>query len=205
MLTVYGHPLSPNARKVVWALEECGAKYDYKHVDIPKGDQKKPEFLKLNPNGRVPVLDDDGFVLWESNAILWYVADKFGADKIVPGDVKLRAQIDQWMWWQVADLVATARPWRMKLSASRGQALDEKAHAAGVEAAKQPLGILDGHLAGKKHAVGDRFTIADISLAEFVGLCDGAGIDLAPYAHIRSWIAHLAARPAYQKTRPPQK
>jgi glutathione S-transferase len=208
MITLYAHPTSPNSRKVHWALEEMGVPYNYKNVDLRTREQKKPEFLKLNPNGRVPVLvdgdGDNGFVLYESNAILWYLADKFGRGQIVPEDVAERAHIDQWMWWQASDLgPAAGRPWLMKVRAKFfGQPFDEVAHKHACEAAVAPLLLLDQHLAGRQFVVADRFSIADIALSESFGLCAEAGIPLSEVTHLHQWFARLAERPAYRKTRP---
>lgn len=205
MVKLYGHPYSPNSRKVHFAIEECGVTYEYHTVDLTAGAQKQPDFLALNPNGRVPVIDDDGFLLWESNAILWYVADTYGQGKLVPADPKKRALIDQWMWWQYSDLgPACGRPWIMKFYARFGRPLDADQHAKLCEDARTPLALLDASLAGRRWLLGDTFSIADISLSEHAGLCGEAGISLEPYANVRGWLGRVAERPAFQKTRPPR-
>ena len=205
MLTLYGHPHSNNTRKVHFLLEELGAEYRYEHVDLWSGAHKKPEYLKLNPNGRLPILDDGGFILWESNAILWYVADSYGRGTLVPDDPKHRALIDQWMWWQYSDLsTACARPHFIKvMHPILGKPVDEAEHARLCEAAKRPLAVLDAHLDGRHFVVGERMSIADIALFESADLCEAGGIPLADYPHLRSWIGRLRDRPSYQKTRPP--
>jgi glutathione S-transferase len=204
MITLYGSPHSSNSRKVHWALEELGVPYSYKNVDLLKREQKTPEFLALNPNGRVPVIDDDGFILHESNAILWYVADKFGRGVIVPEDVRERSHIDQWMWWQATDLgPAVGTPSRMKLFARLGVTpLDEKRHTELVQAALGPLKLLDQHLASRQFMVADRFTIADIALTESFWLCDDAGVSRADVPQLNAWHARIAERAAFRKTRP---
>jgi glutathione S-transferase len=203
MITLYAHPFSPNSRKVHWALEESGAEYTYKTVNVPAGEQRSPEFLDLNPNGRVPVVDDDGFRLWESNAILWYLADKIGQGKLVSADVKERALTDQWMAWQAHDTPAAfARPWSMKFFARFGQPFDEARYADALKLHKKPLGVLQQHLAAHSYLVGDRFSIADIAVGELTALCPDAGIDLHPYDAVRAWLDRLAERPAWKKTRP---
>jgi len=202
MLTLHANPHSPNSRKVHWALEEMGAPYTYQLVDLGKREQKEPPFLKLNPNGRVPVLDDDGFILYESNAILWYLADKLGRGVIVPEDIKERALIDQWMWWQASDFgPATARPWLMMFYSKFGRQLDDKKHKDLVDAAIVPLKILDAHLSDHQFVVGARFSIADIALTEMFGLCDEAGISRNDVPHLNAWHARIAERPAFRKTR----
>jgi glutathione S-transferase len=205
MITLHGHPFSPNSRKVHWALEEMGAPYRYQTVNLAAREQKSPEFLQLNPNGRVPVLDDDGFLLYESNAILWYLADKYDHGHTVPDDVRERALIDQWMWWQASDLApATGRPWQMRFYHTRfGTPFDADKHGQMVKSAASPLGLLNQHLATRQYLVAERFTIADIALSEFFGLCEQAGIPVADVPHLNAWHARLSERPAFQKTRPP--
>jgi glutathione S-transferase len=208
MITLHAHPYSPNSRKVHWALEEMGTPYVYKTVNLAKREQKSAEFLRLNPNGRVPVMidgeGDNGFVLYESNAILWYLADKYDRGNIVPEDLAERALIDQWMWWQASDLApATGRPWSMKFYHTRfGTPFDEDKHRHMVQAAASPLLLLDQHLATRKYVVAERFTIADIALSEFFGLCNEAGIPLGDVPHLAAWFGRLAERPAFRKTRP---
>jgi glutathione S-transferase len=203
MLTLYASPHSANSRKVYWALEEVGANFEYRTVDLRKGEQKDPAYLKLNPNGRVPTLDDGGFVLWESNALLWYVADKYGQGHLVPNDFGERALIDQWMWWQASDLSrAVSQPWLMRYLQRAGSPVDESEHAHFCEVAKRPLAVLDAHLQGKRFVVAERFSIADIALCETAAIAEEAGISLAPFPGVRHWLAGLADRPAFQKTRP---
>jgi glutathione S-transferase len=203
MVTLYGHPYSPNARKVHWALEELGTPYHYRTIDLPRREQKQPEYLRLNPNGRVPTLVDGDFVLYESNAILRYLADKLG--QLMPGPAHQRALVDQWVFWQSSDLApALGRPWWMKtIGPYVGQPVDEAKHKALVDAAQAPLRILDAHLAGKPLVVSEELSIADIALGSFAALAPQAGIDLAPFAHIAAWLERLGERPAFQKTRAP--
>jgi glutathione S-transferase len=203
MITLHANPYSPNSRKVHWALEEMGVPYTYKTVDLMKREQKTPEFLAMNPNGRVPVLDEDGFILYESNAILWYLGDKHGHGVIVPEDVRERAHIDQWMWWQASDFgPGIGRPWLMKFQARFGRPFDETRHGELIQAATSPLALLDQHLAGRQFVVADRFTIADIALTESFGLCDDAGISRADLPNLNAWHARIIERPAFRKTRP---
>src|SRR5690606_25220095 len=144
------------------------------------------DFLRLNPNGRVPVIHDGELVLYESNAILWYLADKAGA--LLPNDAAGRALTVQWLAWQASDLAAACLdPWLAKFYASLGQPFDEAKHREQLERAKGPLSVLDAHLNGRSAVVGTAFGVADIAIAESIGLCEYAGIDLAPYAAIRAW------------------
>jgi glutathione S-transferase len=205
MITLYGSPYSSNARKVHWLLEETGATYRYESIDLFAGQQKSPDYLRMNPNGRVPTIDDDGFILWESNAILWYLADKLGRGKVVPEDVRTRAHVDQWMWWQASDLQpATSRVAILKIRATPEQPIDPVKHKEAVEGTAKPLKILDEHITegGRKYVVGDAFSIADISLAEATLNGRWAGVSLDGYPAVSAWLARLSERPAFQRTRP---
>ncbi|HEY8429059.1 MAG TPA: glutathione S-transferase family protein [Sandaracinaceae bacterium] len=200
-ILLYGHPYSHNSRKVQWALEELGLDYELRVVDLMTGQQKQSEFLRLNPNGRVPVIHDGELVLYESNAILWYLANKAGA--LLPKDAAGRALTMQWLAWQVSDLgPACVEPWLAKFYASLGQPFDAAKHREQVERAKHPLSVLDAHLNGRRAVVGQELGVADIAIAESIGLCGFAGIDLAPYAAIRAWYEPLTQRAAFAKTRP---
>src|SRR4051812_2164924 len=118
MLTLYGHPYSHNARKVHWALEELGLPYEYETVDLMTGAHKKPDFVRLNPNGRVPVMRDGDFVLYESNAMLLYLAETAGPGRLIPTKPQQRAQVLQWLSWQASDLAgAMLQPFLMKFYA----------------------------------------------------------------------------------------
>jgi glutathione S-transferase len=201
MITLYGHPYSHNARKVHWALEELATPYEYATVDLMGGGHKTADFLEMNPNGRVPVIHDGPLVLYESNAILWYLAEKSRA--LLPSDFAGRATVLQWLAWQASDVAATCLdPWLMRFYAGLGQPFDATKHAELVQRAKAPLAVLSGHLRGRRFVVGDTLSVADISIGESIGLCTDAGIDLEPHPAVRSWYAEIGQRPAFLATRP---
>jgi glutathione S-transferase len=205
MLALYGYPRSGNTRRVHWALEELGLRYEYRLVDLSKAEQKRPEFLQLNPNGRVPVIDDDGFILFESVAILQYLSERYADEELAPVDGKLRAQVYQWLSWQLCDFGPIAgRPAAMKVRAALGSPFDQKAYAEAIPMTRAKLALLDAQLAGKSWVAADRFSMADIALGETAALLEWGGVNLAPFANMREWIARFSSRPAFQKTRPPQ-
>ena len=100
MLSLYTYPMSGNGRKVHMCLEEIGAQYEISRIDLLKGEQKNPDYLKLNPNGKVPTLKDGSFILWESNAILLYLAEKVPAIQLLPTDGHDRARVFQWLLFE---------------------------------------------------------------------------------------------------------
>jgi glutathione S-transferase len=202
MIMIYGHPISSNSRKVHWALEELGIRYVYQAIDLLKGEQKREMFVAKNPNGRVPVLADGELVLWESNAILCYLGDRYGLGGIVPRESDLRALVHQWVFWQASDFgPAIMKPWLMTFFAEvGGAALNEPELSHLGENAKRPLGLLEAHLDGP-YVSGETFSIADIALAESFALCEAAQIDTGPYPRLRAWLGRMWERPAFVKTR----
>jgi glutathione S-transferase len=203
VIELYAHPYSANSRKVHWALEEIGVPYSYELVDLMAGAHKKPEFVSRNPLGRVPVLHDDGFVLYESNAILLHLGRRHGRDVFAPADERDLALLHQWLFVQAFDFQpAMQRAYVAKLYASMGSPFDAAQHAKDLGELPRPFHVLEAHLDGRSYVVGDRFGLADIALAEPVGLADFVGFDLAPYPNVQRWFARLAERPAFRKTRP---
>ena len=201
-MKLLGHPYSHNSRKIHWALLEIGADFDYEVVDLMTGAHKAPAFVAKNPNGRVPVLEDGDTRIFESNAILLHLADRFPDSPLGLADTGRRALVLQWVLWQASDLAsAILAPWLMTFYASMGQPLDEAEHARLVEAAEPALAILEQHLAAGNGLAGD-FSVADIAAAESIGLCEDAGISLQDCPAISAWYGTMAARPAFEASRP---
>jgi len=165
VLKVLGRVTSINVRKVLWALEEIGAAYDREDWGQPIRDPKVPEFLALNPNGQVPVLVDGDFSMWESNAILVYLAEKDGSLRLLPENIRQRAHVLQWLGWQVSDLNPA---WMYAVLALQRKApgYDDPARIADSLANwTTRMDILEAQIAsGSGFVVGDSFTLADIAL-----------------------------------------
>lgn len=205
MLTLFAHPLSPHARKAHFVLEESGHPYTYQLVDLAKGEQKGADFLARNPVGKVPVLKDDDFLLPESGAILRYVAENYASGKLLPDDKKLRARVDQWLFWQPSEANQILhKPFQIKIFAMlAGKQPDEAAFQQALQACDPVLKHLDEALANQQFIVGDSFTIADIALIESVFQLHVAGAQLpASFVNVQRWYAHISERPAFKKTRP---
>jgi len=186
---------SGNGYKVRLLLAQLGQKYDWTNVDIDKGETRTPDFLKRNPNGRIPtLLLDDGTYLPESNAILWYLAE---GSRFVPATQLGRAQVLQWMFFEQYShepYVATPRYLVRHFAADHPRRAEiparlEKGHAA--------LKVMDGHLANRSFFVGDRYSIADIALYAYTHVAPEGGLDLAGYANVRAWLDRVAAQPNY--------
>jgi glutathione S-transferase len=197
MIKVYGVPGS-RAMRVLWMLEELGVPYDHVKTNFATGDTRKPDYLKINPNGHIPSLQDDGVTLWESLAINLYLARKF--DKgMWPKTVAGEGHTFKWSIWAMTEAeepILTALLHRMFFPP------DQRDKAKADDAAQRsevPLRVLDGELAGKEYLVEDRFTVADLNVAAVVGWVQLAGIDLGKVANVAAWMQRCTSRPSYAK------
>lgn len=195
MLKVLGRVTSINVRKVLWALDELGLAYDREDWGLPLRDPKVPEFLALNPNGQVPVLIENGFVLWESNAILIYLAEREGA--LLPEQLELRALALQWLGWQAAELNP---PWGYALNAliRKTPGYDDPARIADSMARwTAKMDILEAALAGSNTGyIGAGFTIADIALGLSVHRWMAIPMEKKDFPAVADYYERLLSREA---------
>jgi glutathione S-transferase len=196
MLRLYDYADSGNGYKVRLLLHQLGRPYTLIEKDILRGETRTPEFLRLNPNGRIPLLElEDGTCLAESNAILWYLAD---GTPYLPAQPLERAQVLQWMFFEQYSHepnIATARFWLRhveRLDELRQRLLEQKreqGHAA--------LAVMEGHLRERAYFVGGRYTVADIALYAYTHVAPQGGFDLAPYPAVRAWLERVRAVPGH--------
>ena len=190
MLTLYDYLPSGNGYKVRLLLSQLGTPFRLVEKDILKGETRTPEFLAINPNGRVPVLElDDGRRLAESGAILFYLAD---GTPLLPDDRYTRGEVLQWMFFEQYShepYIAVARFWTHYL----GKAVD----AEKIERGYQALDVMERHLASRRFFVAERYSIADIALYAYTHVAHEGGFDLAAYPHVRTWLARVAAEPRH--------
>ena len=161
MIKLYGYPQTRSVR-VAWALEEAGAEYDYQLINLRNGDHKKPEFLAINPCGKIPSLVDGGQAISESAAICTYIAEKFPAAKLIPTEAKARAEYFQWLFFVVAELEV-----HLWTAAKHDRILPEDKKFPAVVSTSfwefdKAAAILSAHLKGKTYLAGEQFTAADI-------------------------------------------
>jgi glutathione S-transferase len=198
MTKLHGTSRSRSARSL-WALEELGVNYE--HNPMPTTDAKSAAHLKLNPNGHVPVLEDDGVVVWESMAINLYLADKYGKNSLWPADATGRAAAYQWSFWAMTEV----EPHLITLLRNRVMAppdqRDEKAAQAAVEALKAPLNALEGALKGKEYLLGKNFTIADLNVAAVMSWIPMMKLDLSSTPTVAAWLQKCLGRDANKKVR----
>jgi GSH-dependent disulfide-bond oxidoreductase len=194
MIEVYAFA-TPNSVKVPIALEELGLPYDLKAVNVRKGEQKEEAFVTLNPNGKVPVLVDDGFVLTESAAILVHLAEKTG--KLLPSAGEARARVFEQLFFHASALSpAFGNAGFFKRSSPEPQLIAE---ARFTTEAERTLGILDRRLAGQSFMAGGDFTIADIAHFGWLWRRQFPGLTLDERPNLSRWYEAVAARPAVQR------
>lgn len=188
MLIIYGSDLSAPANKVRFAANAIGIKYEYKPIDLRAGEHLKPEFLAINPVGKVPAIDDDGFKMFESNAIIRYLADKNNS-LLYPSGLHDRAVVDMWLDFGSMHVgVALSKVIYNRLFAPlRSIPVDENSLQEGLKFLDRFLPVVDGQLAKNKYIAGAKFTLADINLLALFDPCEIAGIDLSSYKNIVRW------------------
>jgi glutathione S-transferase len=197
MIKLYGVSQS-RAMRSLWMLEELGLPYENVKTNFRTGDTRKPDFLRLNPNGHIPVLQDGDVTLWESMAINLYLARRY--DKSLwPKSVADEGRAFQWSLWAMTEAeepIITALLHRMSLPEEQRDA--KKADDA-AERFKKPLAVLDGALAGRQYLLGDGFTVADLNVASVVSLAPPADIDLGSASNVQAWLGRCLARPAFAR------
>lgn len=196
MLRLLGRKTSGNVQKVVWLLEEMGQPYRREDYGRQFNNTQTPEYLRLNPNGKVPTLVDGEVVVWESNTILRYLCNKLGSP-LYPAEAGARSHVERWMDWQLSALngpyLAIFRDAR-KPAAERGPTWAADARELG-----QQLALLEGALAAQPWVAGAAMSIADICLGPIVHRCLDFPIELPALPRLSAWRSTVAARPAFQK------
>lgn len=191
-ITLYGHPLSGHCHRVALALSLLGLPYETVTVDLMARAQKEPDFLAKNPFGQVPVIDDGGTVVSDSNAILAYLAAKYDDGSLMPRDPVGIAEVQR--WFSVAAGEIKHGPGAARLVKVFNAPID---HAATLKTAEQILALLDAHLADRPYLVADRLTFADVAIYSYVARAPEGDVDLTPYAHVRSWLARIEGHPRF--------
>jgi glutathione S-transferase len=196
-LVFYYTPMS-SATRIHWALEELGVPYEKIKLDLAAGDQKKPEYLALNPNGKIPLLVADGTPIFESLAILLYLGETYGVDKgLFPAPGPARAEAFKWMAW--ANVTMAEAIGRI-IRNTTDRFPEEHRNAKAGEAAKHELlelwKIVDRAMEGKSYLVGDHFTLVDLGVGGFVMISSRFGVDLSSLKNVQRWTGPFMSRPA---------
>ncbi|REJ82000.1 MAG: glutathione S-transferase family protein [Acidobacteria bacterium] len=198
-------PPSPNARKVLLVKHHLGLECEVVVVDLQAGDQRAPEFVDRNPNGLMPVLeDDDGFVLWESNAILQHLCTRVPGQTLWPRDDREQADVLRWLFWQTAHWGPACGGLtfeRMTKHFLELGAPDEKRVAECLANFAKYAGVLDGHLADREWVTGE-LSLADFAIGSMLTYRGPASIPVEDHPNVNAWFERLRSIPAWEATRP---
>jgi len=197
MIKIYGPPQS-SAGRCYWCLCEVDIPFEAVAVNMREKEHKSPEFLALNPNGKVPTLDDDGYVIWESMAINTYLSEKYKPE-LMGATPSVRGRVQQWSYWSILELQPPLIDiFIQKVFVPEEHRSQEKIDKA-LESLPGKFSILDKALGQSSYLAGNAFTIADLNTASVASIAHHLQIDLGDYRHIQDWLGRIAQRPAFQK------
>lgn len=199
MLVIWGRNNSVNVQKVLWCCEEMALGYQRIDAGGAFGVVNTPEYRALNPNGLVPTIEDDGLVLWESNAIVRYLAAKHAAGSLWPEILKTRAEADRWMDWENTTFWPAIRPLFLGLMRTAPDKRDSRALEEARLKTADVLSIVDTHLTARPYLAGDTFTIGDIPLGCGIWRWMALPIERPALPNVQRWFDSLAGRLAYAK------
>lgn len=198
MRRIWGRTNSINVMKVLWGCAELGVTYERIDAGGKFGGLKTPEYLAKNPNALVPVLEEDGFVLWESNAILRYLgATHANGSPLWPADARSRAIADQWMDWQQTTAQAALGPAFVQMYRTPPEKRDDSVIRRSLERSVETFGILEAHLARHPHVAGEAFTLGDIPIGCVVYRYLHMPIERPDLPALAAYHQRLLARPGY--------
>jgi glutathione S-transferase len=202
-IKIYADPITINCRKVMAGLDLMGAPYELAYIDYFKGEQKSEAYIAVNPNASIPAMADREFVLWESNSILQYAADKYGCEAAYPKDPKTRADINRWMFWESASWFPSCYVYLVENCVK--PLLGGQPDADILEAQKAQFhklaSILNQRLEGRDWVVGNGPTIADIALAAPMHLHEWQQLPLENHPNVQRWLTQGVEKlPCWQKT-----
>ena len=198
MLKIWGRRNSSNVQKVLWCCDELGLEYERVDAGGEFGMIHEAGYLARNPNALVPTIDDDGFVLWESNAIVRYLCAKHGTGGLFPKDLRVRADADRWMDWQASTLWPALRRAFFGLVRTPPSERNSDEIQAGAEATANAFGILEGWLSDRPYLTGEAFTMGDIPAGIIVYRWLRLEIPRPDLPRVAAWYERLCERPPYR-------
>ncbi|MGV8918630.1 MAG: glutathione S-transferase family protein [Pseudomonas sp.] len=200
MLKIWGRKNSSNVRKALWCAEEVAVPYEAIDAGGAFGLVEKAEYRAKNPNGRIPMIEDEGLVLWESNAIVRYLAARYApASALYPADPVVRAGADKWMDWMTSTLADPFKTVFWGVLRTPAEQQDWAKIHAGIKACEEALAVVDAELAKQPYLSGQEFGMGDIPLGSFIYAWFEMPIERTPMPHLEAWYGRLKQRPAYQK------
>jgi glutathione S-transferase len=205
-MKLYIHPASPFVRKVQMTALLLNIELETHFVDLFTGAGQTEEFLRINPNGKVPALVDGDFALWESNAIVQYLAASVAENPIAPRDARSHADVLRWQFWESSNWSPACAIFVyenvLKPMLGKGEA-DPEEIRKGEEKFHRFAKVLDDHLASRSWLVGENLTLADVSVASMLMYAEAGRYPLENYAHIHAWFGRIQQLPAWIQSAPP--
>jgi glutathione S-transferase len=206
-MQLYFHPMSSNARRARMAAIQLGLSPELVLIDLRAGAQRRPEYLAINPNGKVPTLVDGEVVVWESLAIMIYLAEQTPGQTIYPADRVARTHVNQWLFW-------TANHWSPAIAQLNYERFLKPMFGQGEPndyAVQRALGmfadfarVLDGQLARSRHVTGEALTVVDLAIAAPLMYVDAVKLPVDASPHVQRWLGEIRALEAWRATEPPR-
>ena len=199
MIKIWGRNTSSNVQKVMWAVGEIGLPHERIDIGGPFGKNNEPAYLAMNPNGLVPTLEEeDGFLLWESNSIVRYLAAKHKATALEPADLRMRANASKWMDWQLAVLGPAITPVFWGLIRTPPEKRDHTAIEQGKKKTTVAVKMMDDQLAKTAYLASDGFSYGDVPVGIMAYRYRQLVPDRPPFPNFERWYATISARPAFK-------
>ena len=198
MIKIWGRNTSVNVQKVMWAVGELDLAHERIDVGGSFGKNNEPAYLAMNPNGLAPTLQDDGFVLWESNSIVRYLAAKYGAGTLEPADLRSRARASSWMDWQLTVAAPALTPVFWGLVRTPPEKRDHAAIESGKIKTIAAMKVLDAQLATAAFIAGDALSMGDIPVALMAYRFRRLVPERPPLDHLERWFTAIEQRPAFK-------
>lgn len=199
MLRIWGRANSLNVQKVMWTVAELGLEHERIDAGGRFGLNDEPWFLAMNPNGTVPVVDDGGTVVWESNAIVRYLAARYGAGALWPEDPGARTAADRWMDWQLAVVDRAMHPLFWNLIRTPEAERDAAAVADAHARCRRAFALLDGHLESRAFVAGEQLTMGDVPVGAATYRWFALPVEHGETPHLAAWYERLRARRAFRE------
>jgi glutathione S-transferase len=197
-LRIYGIART-RAFRALWIANELGLDYEHVPIEIGQAGARQAEYLALNPNGRLPAIEDDGFVLWESLAITLYLAKKYSLGNLYPEKLQDEANTWKWTLWAANEVERAVNIWSLHAIRLPPEDRHPGALADAIRVMTPPFGVLDRELAGRPYLLGDRFSVADLNVAAVISRA--VVRDLSATPQLRDWLNRCLDRPAALATR----
>lgn len=199
MMKIWGRITSINVAKAVWAAQELGLQFERIDVGGPFGGLDTPEYGALNPNRKIPTLDHDGYILWESNSIVRYLAATYGAGTLWPADPRERGLSDRWLDWQATEFAPAMGPAFLGLIRTPEGQRNQQAIADAIARTNRLLTVLEGVMAdGRQYVAGDRFTMGDIAVGCAVDRWLRMPVERPETPAVAAYYERVSSRPSAQ-------